>query len=57
MQMKRELPATAGDIELIDKDTLCERLKISPWTLDRKVKATKAGKGSFPLYNGALAAG
>jgi len=43
--MKREAPAgTAADaIELITKDDVCGRLKISPWTLDRKIR-----RGEFP---------
>ncbi len=42
--MKRERSAgTAADIELIDKNDLCRQLKISPWTLQRKI-----AKGEFP---------
>lgn len=48
---KRDRPAGAADIEvntkndiaLVTKTALCERLQISPWTLQRKIKA-----GQFP---------
>jgi predicted DNA-binding transcriptional regulator AlpA len=31
------------DVELIAKDALCQRLRISPWTLDRMIRS-----GRFP---------
>jgi len=42
MTTKQPTDASVG-IELIDKRTVCDRLKLSEWTLQRKIKA-----GTFP---------
>jgi hypothetical protein len=38
--MKRDTPAhiAADEIELITKDNVCQRLKLSLWTLQRMIK-------------------
>jgi predicted DNA-binding transcriptional regulator AlpA len=43
MKQQQVASASADAIELITKPELCRRLKASPWTLDRKIRA-----GEFP---------